>query len=52
MKRNALQVKPTIDYLRAAQDKFEVEQKRIDRAYNKALKDREKWAGIRKRRTS
>ena len=50
MKRNALQVKPTIDDLRAAQDKFEGEQKRIDRAYDEALKDREKWAEIRRRR--
>jgi hypothetical protein len=50
MKRNALHVKPTIDDLRAAQDKFEGEQKRIDRAYDEALKDREKWAEIRKRR--
>ena len=52
MKRNALQVKPTVDDLRAAQDKFEGEQKRIDRAYDEALKDRYKWAEIRKRRTS
>ena len=44
MKRNALQVKPTIDDLRAAQDKFETEQKRIDRAYDEMLRDREKWA--------
>jgi hypothetical protein len=50
MKRNALHVKPTIDDLRAAQDKFEGEQKRIDRAYDEALKDREKWAEIRRRR--
>jgi hypothetical protein len=50
MKRNALHVKPTIDDLRAAQDKFETEQKRIDRAYDEALRDREKWAEIRKRR--
>lgn len=50
MKRNALQVTPTIDDLRAAQDKFEGEQKRIDRAYDEALKDRYKWAEIRKRR--
>ena len=50
MRRNALQVKPTIDDLRAAQDKFETEQKRIDRAYDEALKDRYKWAEIRKRR--
>ena len=50
MKRNALQVKPTIDDLRAAQDKFEGEQKRIDREYDEALKDREKWDEIRKRR--
>ncbi len=52
MKRNALHVKPTIDDLRAAQDKFEGEQKRIDRAYDEALKDREKWAEVRKRRRS
>ena len=50
MKRHALQVKPTIDDLRAAQDDFETEQKRIDRVYDVALKDREKWAEIRKRR--
>ncbi len=50
MKRNALQVKPTIDDLRAAQDDFESEQKRIDREYDEALLDREKWAEIRKRR--
>jgi hypothetical protein len=50
MKHNALQVKPTIDDLRAAQDKFEGEQKRIDREYDEALRDREKWADIRKRR--
>ena len=50
MKRNALHVKPTIDDLRAAQDKFEGEQKRIDRAYDEMLRDREKWAEIRKRR--
>jgi hypothetical protein len=50
MKRNALQVKPTSDDVRIAQDKFETEQKHIDRAYDEALKDREKWAEIRKRR--
>ena len=50
MKRNGLHVNPTIDDLRAAQDKFETEQKRIDRAYDEALRDREKWAEIRRRR--
>ncbi len=50
MKRNALHVKPTIDDLRAAQDKFEGEQKRVNRAYDETLNDREKWAEIRKRR--
>ena len=50
MKRNALHVKPTIDDLRAAHDDFETEQKRVNRSYEKALKDREKWAEIRKRR--
>ena len=50
MKRNALHVKPTIDDLRAAADEFETEQKRIDRAYDEALKARYKWAEIGKRR--
>jgi hypothetical protein len=50
MKRNLLHVKPTIDDLKAAQDDFETEQKRIDRAYDEALKDREKWVEISKRR--
>ena len=49
MKRNALYVKPTVDDLRAAQDDFETEQKRVNRSYEKALKDREKWTAIRKR---
>ena len=52
LKRNALQVKPTIDDLRAAQDDFEAEQKRVNREYEEALKDREKWAAIRKRRAN
>jgi hypothetical protein len=50
MKRNALQVKPTIDDLRIAQDKFEGEQKRVNREYEEAVKDSEKWTEIRKRR--
>ena len=50
MKRNSLKVKPTIDDLRAAQDKFEGEQKRVNREYEESLKDSEKWAAIRKRR--
>jgi hypothetical protein len=50
IKRNSLQVKPTVDDLRIAQDKFEGEQKRIDREYDEALRDRDKWAEIRKRR--
>jgi hypothetical protein len=48
MKRNALQVKPTIDDLKAAQSDFEAEQKRVDREYANKLK----WAEIRKRRTN
>ena len=44
------QVKPTIDDLRAAQDKFETEQKRIDREYDEWAEDKLKWAEIRKRR--
>jgi nicotinic acid mononucleotide adenylyltransferase len=50
MKRNALQVRPTIDDLRAAQDEFEGEQRRLDREYEDAVNDRAKWAEIRKRR--
>lgn len=50
LKRNSLQVKPTIDDLRAAQSDFEAEQKRLDREYDEILKDKEKWAAIRKRR--
>jgi hypothetical protein len=52
MKQNALQAKPTVDDLRIAQDDFETEQKRVDREYDEALKDRYKWAEIRKRRLS
>jgi hypothetical protein len=50
MKCNSLHVKPTIHDLRIAKDDFESEQKRIDRAYDEAVKDRYKWAEIRKRR--
>ncbi len=46
MKRNALQVKPTIDDLKAAKSDLEAEQKRIDREYE----NKQKWAEIRKRR--
>lgn len=46
MKRNALQVKPTIDDLKAAQSDFGAEQKRVDREYANKLK----WADIRNRR--
>lgn len=42
-------MKPTVDNLRAAQGKFETEQKRIDLAHGEALKDRFKQAAIRKR---
>lgn len=50
MKRNVLHVKPTADDLRAAQEEFEAEQKRVNREYQDALEDRYKWAQIRKRR--
>ena len=46
LKQNALQVKPTIDDLKAAQSDFEIEQKRVNREYENRLK----WAEIRKRR--
>ena len=50
MKRNALQVKPTSDDVRIAQDDFETEQKLVNRECDELLRDREKWAEIRKRR--
>jgi hypothetical protein len=46
MKRNAVNVKPTSDDLKAARSDFEVEQKRVDREYE----NKQKWAEIRKRR--
>jgi hypothetical protein len=46
LQRNALQVKPSLDDLRAAQSDFEAEQKRVNRDYENKLK----WAEIRKRR--
>ena len=45
MKRNATQVKPTKHDLALAQDDFDIEQKRINLAYEKNLK----WATLRKR---
>ncbi len=50
LKRNKLHVKPTIDDLRAANNELNVQQKRVNREYEEALKDRAKWAEIRKRR--
>ncbi len=49
-KRNQLHVKPTIDDLRAANNELDVQQKRVNREYENEIKDREKWAEIRKRR--
>jgi hypothetical protein len=46
MKRNAAQVKPTKHDLALAQDDFDIEQKRINLAYEKNLK----WVAIRKKR--
>ena len=45
MKRNAAQVKPTKHDLALAQDDFDIEQERINLAYEKNLK----WATLRKR---
>lgn len=50
LKRNKLHVKPTIDDLRAANNEFDVQQKRVNREYENEIKDRAKWAEIRKRR--
>ena len=51
LKRNKLHVKPTIDDLRVAKNELDVQQKRVNREYDEALKDRIKWAEIRKRRS-
>ena len=48
-KRNKLRVKPTIDDLRAANNELDVQQKRVNREYENEIKDRAKWAEIRKR---
>ncbi len=50
MKRKALHVKPTGHDLKVAQSDFEIEQKRVNREYNEAMRDTEKWVEIRKRR--
>ncbi len=42
MKRNALQVKPTIDDLRAAKEEFDTEQKRANLDYEEAVKKNER----------
>jgi hypothetical protein len=49
LKRNKLHVKPTIDDLRAANNELDVQQKRVNREYENEIKDREKWAEIRRR---
>ncbi len=48
LKRGPLRVKPTVDDLHAAQDEFDVQQRRVNREY----KNKQKWAEIRKRRMS
>jgi hypothetical protein len=50
LKRNSLQVKPTIDDLRVAQGDFEAEQKRVNREYDEWAEDKLKWAEVRRRR--
>ncbi len=50
-KRNKLHVKPTIDDLRAANNELAIQQKRVNREYENEIKDRQKWAEIRKRNT-
>jgi len=50
LKRNKLHVKPTIDDLRAANNELDVQQKRVNREYENEIKDRQKWAEIRRRR--
>lgn len=52
LKRNKLHVKPTIDDLRAANNELDVQQKRVNREYENEIKDRAKWAEIRKRKQS
>lgn len=50
LKRNGLYVQPSVDDLRVAQNDFETEQKHINHEYQKAVKDKQKWSEIRKRR--
>jgi hypothetical protein len=50
LKRNKLLVNPTIDDLRAAKSELNIQQKRMNREYENEIKDRAKWAEIRKRR--
>ncbi len=45
IKRDALLIKPTVDDLRAAQDEFDVQQKRANREYE----NKQKWSEIRQR---
>jgi hypothetical protein len=47
MRRNALHVKPTVHDLKAAQSDFEIEQKRVNREYEKWAEGKRKWAEIR-----
>ncbi len=50
LKRNSMIIRPTADDLEAARSDFEVEQKRVNRGYDKWAEDNLKWAEIRKRR--
>jgi hypothetical protein len=45
MKRNSLNIKPTIDDLKSASNELNVQKKRVNREYENSLK----WAEIRKR---
>ena len=50
LKRNKLLVNPTIDDLCAVKSELDIQQKRMNREYENEIKDRAKWAEIRKRR--
>ncbi len=46
MKRNSLKIKPTIDDLKSASNELDIQQKRVNREYEKKLK----WDEIRNRK--
>ncbi len=50
VKLDAMRVMPTTADISAAKNEFETQQKRMDLEYAKAVKEKQKWADVRKRR--